>query len=334
MTETETTEAKHIFIDIVNYTHNRSVEAQTNLIGYLNDFVTEALSENKIESNQRICIPTGDGICISLLEISNPYDIHVKIALDILIKIYNHNITQENQMRKFQIRIGINENIDNLIIDINGNKNISGSGINYAARIESLADGNQILIGNSVFEKLVQREKYMDSFDSYSAEVKHGLSLKVHHYKNYQLEFLNNEIPSKFRPSQPNVFRLSEIQAFYIANCLTNEDFISKKLGLGQNQYSLEVILVQLAEDYYAKTKVTKSKPIPTIKVVRTLQEHFDYIQKVDFWLICDLNKYYHDKYLNPMYDLFSDVCLFVNAKGKSQLLHDYPKIYAEFKVK
>lgn len=333
MSEVQTIETKHIFIDIVNYTYNRSVEAQTDLIGFLNAFVKESLEENKINSNDRICIPTGDGICISLLNISIPYDIHIKISLDILKRIHAHNISQKSEMRKFQIRIGINENIDNLIIDINGNKNISGSGINYAARIESLADGNQILIGNSVFEKLVQREQYMESFDSYYAEVKHGFSLKVHHYKNNALKFLNNEVPSKFKPVQKSIFRLSEIQAYYLANCIVNEDFISKNLGSGQNSYSLQTLLVQLSEDCYAKTKTTKLNPDSKIKVKRPLQEHFEYIQKVDFWIICDMNSFIIDKYLSNMSYFFSDPFLFVNEIGRRQLLNDHPKIFKEFNI-
>ncbi|WP_298900020.1 adenylate/guanylate cyclase domain-containing protein [uncultured Psychroserpens sp.] len=334
MAVVQTIETKHIFIDIVNYTYNRSVEAQTDLISYLNTFVKESLEKNQIDSKDRICIPTGDGMCISLLNISIPYDIHIKISLDILKKINSHNDSQKNEMRKFQIRIGINENIDNLIIDINDNKNISGSGINYAARIESLADGNQILVGNSVFEKLVQREQYMKSFDSYSAEVKHGLPLKVHHFKNDKLEFLNNDIPSKFKPAQKSVFRLSEIQAYYLANCLVNEDFISKNIGSGQNSYSMQTLLLQLSEDCYAKTKTTKLKPDSRVKVKRPLQEHFDYIQEIDFWIICDLNSYIVNEYLSSMYRFFSDPYLFVNQSGKKQLLNDHPKIYEEFNIK
>ena len=231
----QTIEAKHIFIDIVNYTYNRSVEAQTDLISYLNNFVKECLDEYEINPEKRIYIPTGDGMCISLLNISTPYDLHILISLRILEKIFLHNNSQEDSMRKFNIRIGINENIDNLIIDINGNKNISGSGINNASRIEGLCDSMQILISNSVFEKLVQREKYMESFSSYSTNVKHGQHLLVHQYKDEKLKYLNNDIPANFRPIPKKDFRLTEIQAYYIANCITHEDFITKNMSMGQN---------------------------------------------------------------------------------------------------
>lgn len=333
MEEFQTIEAKHLFIDIVNYTHNRSVEAQTDLIKYLNEFVKSSIEEEKIPSEQKIFIPTGDGMCITLLNVSIPYDIHIRIALRILEKIHHHNNSIEDEMRKFEIRIGINENTDNLIIDINENKNVSGAGINYASRIEGQADGMQILVGNAVFEKLLQREKYMNAFESYSTTVKHGLPLKIHHYKDETLEFLNSDIPSRFKPTPQKIFRLSELQAFYLASCLKYEKFILENLASGQSQYSMQVLMIQLAEDLYEKTHVTKTNPAPRIKVKRELQEHFDYIQSVDFWLICDLNRLNVEKYLSPIGSMFSEQFLIVNKKGKEQIKSDYPEIYKQFEI-
>lgn len=333
MIDVKTIEAKHIFIDIVNYTHNRSVEAQTDLISFLNEFVVQALEKSNISIDNKIYIPTGDGMCISLINISTPFDIHILIALDILERIYSHNSSTDDEMRKFDIRIGINENIDNLIIDINGNKNISGSGINHAARIEGLCDANQILVGNSVFEKLVQREKYMKSFTTYSTEVKHGLLLKVHQYKNKNIEYLNSDVPSRFKPTPTKTFRLSELQAFYLANCIVNEEFISKNLGIGQHQFSLHTLLVQLSMDCYEKTKVTKVKPVPTTKVNRELQEHFDYFQSIDFWIICDLSQLFAKEYLSEISNYFSEAYLFTNEKGRKKLQEDHPIICEQMKI-
>lgn len=330
--EPKTIEAKHIFIDIVNYTYNRSVEAQTDLISFLNDYVNKALEKYNITPDQRIYIPTGDGMCISLININTPYDIHISISLDILEQIQAHNDFQKDEMRKFKIRIGINENIDNLIIDINGNQNISGSGINYASRIEGLCDAGQIIVGNSVYEKLVQREKYMQSFVTYIAEVKHGVQLKVHQYKNNKLPYLDNEIPNRFKPVPKMTFRLNEIQAYYLANCINNVDFILKNVGSGQNQYSLQTLLVQLSEDFYKRAKITKLGPKPTIKVKRQIQEHFYYIQSVDFWIICDLSTYYIEKYLYQIKSFFSEPYLFVNESGKKKLFEDHPEIGEQLK--
>lgn len=334
MKEVETIDAKHIFIDIVNYTYNRSVEAQTDLISYLNQIVKAVFKEKKIKDNERLFIPTGDGMCISILNINKPYDIHLLIALSILEKIKAHNDTTDDEMRKFSIRIGINENIDNLIIDINQNQNISGSGINIAARIEGLCDSNQIFVSNTVFEKLAHREKYMKSFQPYSAEVKHGLPLKVYQYRNLELAYINNDVPSKFKIAPKKTIRLTPVQAYYIANCIKLEEFINDNIDSGQSQYSLVVLLYQLSEDYYAKSKVTKTSNSPTVRVKRPLQEHFNFIQSVDFWIICDLRFFITRENLSEITNYFSEPFLYVGESGKNKLAEDYPEICKEFEIK
>ena len=164
MSEVLTVEAKHIFLDIVSYTLKRSVEAQSEIIGSLNEIVKTVIASHEVSEEHCIYIPTGDGMCISLINVFKPYDVHLQIALSILGKLQEYNESQKSEPRRFQLRIGINENTDNLITDINGAQNISGAGINLASRIEGLASQSQILVGNSVYEKLVQREEHMGAF--------------------------------------------------------------------------------------------------------------------------------------------------------------------------
>lgn len=173
----------------------------------------------------------------------------------------------------------------------------------------------------------------LKSFESYSTTVKHGFPLKVHQYKNKYLEYLNNDIPTKFKPVPQKTFRLSAIQAFYIASCIINEDFIMKNLGSGQHAYSLQALLIQLAEDLFEKSLLTKIKQDPRVKVKRELQEHFNYIQSVDFWLICDLNSFNVEKYLSTMNSLFAEEYLIVNQKAKVQLKNDFPEIVKKYNL-
>ncbi|RYE12033.1 MAG: hypothetical protein EOP45_23605 [Sphingobacteriaceae bacterium] len=261
-----TVEAKHIFLDIVNYTYGRSIEAQTELIIILNKIVRLSIRKGNIKSENVIYIPTGDGMCISIINKHNPYDIHLSTAIDILRQLYEHNKSTEDEMRRFILRIGINENYDNLIVDINKQKNISGSGINFAARILTLCDANQILISNTVFDKLVQREKYLQSFKNYVGEVKHGVKLSVYQYKNHDLHFLNNNIPIAFAPRISPTIKLNELVAYYLSNCIIHEDFIINNLHQTRGQYSLTYLLFHLAEDDLEKSKVTKTKPRPYIE--------------------------------------------------------------------
>lgn len=324
---------KHIFIDIVNYTHKRSVEAQTELIFLLNSFVRKSLIDNNVNDEKRILIPTGDGMCISLISSQLAYDIHIKISLCILELIELHNSSQHDIMRKFQIRIGINQNIDNLIIDINGNKNISGSGINNASRIENLCDANQILVGESVYEILAQREEYMNSFTSYTVKVKHDLLLKVHHYTNKKLTYLNNEIPEVFR-SPLKIFRLTVTQAYYLINCIKNEEFISEHVNRYLNEGQIQILMLALSHDCMSKDTVTKLNSKPVMYIKKSLKEHLAILSSIDFWLIRDFNSCIIEKHLGPMRQFFTEGYLFVNEVGKRKLLEDYPNLYEQYKIK
>jgi hypothetical protein len=127
-------------------------------------------------------------------------------------------------MRVFQVRVGINANLDNLVTDINGRRNIAGAGISLAQRIMSTADERQIMVGQVVYETLRHRERYMYAFRPYHATVKHNLSLPVFQFIDPSLSFLSSERPSMFRaPVEPEdeeaetLDSIPEIIAAYLA---------------------------------------------------------------------------------------------------------------------
>lgn len=76
---------------------------------------------------------------------------------------------------------------------------MAGSGINLANRIMDNADECQILISQTVYDILCDREKYMNSFNSYNAKIKHSIAIPVHQYikegikYDYAIEFINQE---------------------------------------------------------------------------------------------------------------------------------------------
>lgn len=332
--EVKTIDAKHLFIDIVNYTYNRSVEAQTELIKILNGIVNETIDSIKLDRDNVLFIPTGDGMCITLINILNPYDIHIQIGLILLEKLEKQNLSQTDNMRKFSIRIGINENIDNLIIDINNQRNVSGSGINMASRIEELADKNQILVGNSVFDKLIQREKYMKSFVSFSANVKHGVPLRVHQYINKSLSYLNSDIPTEFKVTPKRKKQLSEIEGYYLANCIQNEEFISSKLIVHASSYSLHVLLYQYSLDCIEKSKTTKVKQSYTRRIPDTLEKYFDHLQTVNLWILHDYRQWIINNALIEIRDCFDEEFLIINDKGLNRLKEEQPNIFKTIKKK
>jgi class 3 adenylate cyclase len=179
-----TQSAKYVFLDVVQFTHNRNVEAQSDIVDVMNKIVLDAIAQFGIAEGTRLFIPTGDGLCIALMNTEGPYpyDIHMSVALEILKSLDAYNINQPDAMRQFQVRIGINSNEDNLIRDINGRSNLAGAGISLASRIMDKADGSQILVGESVFERLQQREKYMEQFKNFGVTDKHGKWFRLHQY--------------------------------------------------------------------------------------------------------------------------------------------------------
>lgn len=136
---------KYVFLDVVDFSRERSVEAQTYIVGALNKIVLLSLAQHNINESQRLLLPTGDGICIALLNIVEPFDIHIQLALTILKlvdKFQGYELEEMDQknadyvkvthvyddeetlklikMREFKVRIGIEANLDNKILDING----------------------------------------------------------------------------------------------------------------------------------------------------------------------------------------------------------------------
>lgn len=190
---------KYVYLDVEGFTNERSVEAQADIVDVLNGVVLGALDDLKIISDSRILLPTGDGICIALLGAANDLHLHLRLALRILTRLHAYNAGQPSEQRRFRLRIGINQNIDNLVTDINGRPNVAGAGVNVAQRIMSVADGNQIMVAATVFDNLRYRERYTSDFREYKATVKHAVQLAVYQYIGTS-EGLDTQVPRAFSP--------------------------------------------------------------------------------------------------------------------------------------
>ncbi len=201
--------AKYVFLDVVNFTKERSVESQTEVVSALNEIVKSAVAEQQIPEGNIIYLPTGDGICIAMVELESvitdsPYDAHVRLALSIVKGVHEHNGEVESEEHRFEVRIGVNERIDNLVIDINGQPNMAGSGINDAQRIMSLAEGSQIFLGDSVYQTLQPRHKFMGpgKFHAYKVTVKHDQQMVVHQYVEPGHVGLNTDAPETLKKEE------------------------------------------------------------------------------------------------------------------------------------
>jgi hypothetical protein len=197
MSELPEVYAKYIFLDVVNFT-SKTAEARMEALNLLNETVTETVEKKEqVPKDHVIYLPTGDGICIALINIQSisqaqtptpliksPYDIHLRVALNIIKIITEHNDASGDGKPRLEVRIGINEDMDYEVRDINGNRNIAGVGINDAQRIMSLAGGNQIFVGEEAYRALRDHDDYHAPylFHTHRVIVKHDTPMNVYQF--------------------------------------------------------------------------------------------------------------------------------------------------------
>lgn len=204
----DTRHIKYVFVDIVRFSRDRSVEAQNDIVDTLNSACTQAF-QDLLPGGEVIYVPTGDGICAAILDPKAKYDAHMSFALNVLSRIDAHNQSlatsrnSMNYMRRFELRIGISENVDTIVRDINGNRNVAGNGVTSAQRVMALAEGRQILLTDAAFKTLHAHEKYMNAFQRFKAVVKHDQPIDVFQFVQAGCTGLNVDIPWAFRNREP-----------------------------------------------------------------------------------------------------------------------------------
>jgi len=336
MTKSSIIPVKYIFIDVVAYT-KRTVEAQCYIITALNRIVSGAINRYHMSDDSVVLIPTGDGMCIALLNVSI-YDIHVSIAKEVLRRIHANNSRVKEKWRKFEVRIGINQGDDNIVTDINGRKNVTGAGINNTRRIMDLADGSQILVSSTVYDNLHPRKAYYDAFSQeFGYKAKHGLILKMYQIVKPETYWLNTNTPSNLLSKDAPDPKLTELAAYYFAHSIEKRRFLIEKRGYTQENAALAVLLWYLAVDSLGRSKSTEVEPysehMPETEF-DTLDAKFKFFMNLPFWVCCDLKDslcYYRIGEHN--YKYFEDGLEFtiVNAEGRNKLKSEWPNIWDEF---
>lgn len=139
---------RYVYFDVVDFTKSRSIEAQTDILLDLNRIVAEVISGVEGLIDQAILLPTGDGVCICLVNTIRSYDLDIRIALDVLDRLFLLRKEKIDQARQFEVRVGLNENQDNLIVDSRGCPSFSGSTLRSAQMPPSNPAGGRI--GNDV----------------------------------------------------------------------------------------------------------------------------------------------------------------------------------------
>jgi len=200
----ETRHVRYVFADVMRFTEDRTLEAQVEIIAAINDAFKKSIG-----NLETIYLPTGDGICAGILDANVPADVHLQTAIKVL-ESFHAWCSSAPFNRHAELRIAINESVDAVVTDINGNRNLAGVGINSAQRLMSIANGNQIIAGRAAYETLHSRDKYVDAFRQVKAEVKHGRIVTAYQFTGLTAAFLSTEMPWSVQRLHPIDLEMSE----------------------------------------------------------------------------------------------------------------------------
>lgn len=338
-------DAKYVFLDIVGFTRDRDVEAQAECVEKLNTVVKLALDEVvKVAEDDCILLHTGDGMCIVLLGSGSPFDLHMQVALAILANLEANNQGTEEEMLRFEVRIGINENADNLITDINGRQNVAGSGINVAQRVMDSADGNQIVLSTRVHENLRERRDYRGWFRSYRATTKHGERVPVYQFVKDGQPGLNLDIPGDFKKVVKQRPKLPEWVAYYLAHAIRNRPVLVANRERIYDD-AVVVLLRYLALDSQqasGSSELDDPRSLTFGAGNLSFWEQYEYYAAQDYDVVSDLGRfieYGNRQPISEYEECFAEDSFGLpdyraaNEHGKRKLKEEWPNIWDEFNL-
>src|SRR3954447_344371 len=174
-----------LFIDIVGYS-KLSINEQRAAIDELNEVVRGSEQFQKAEAAARLIkIPTGDGM--ALVFYKSPEE-PVKCALEISRALKEHR----------QLRMGAHSGPVSGVIDVNGQGNLAGAGLNMAQRVMDCGDAGHILLSKRVADDLGEYEHRRPLLhDLGECKVKHGMRLSIVNLHADQVG--NPQLPKKFQ---------------------------------------------------------------------------------------------------------------------------------------
>src|SRR5438105_3681017 len=174
-----------LFIDIVGYS-KLSINDQRAAIDELTQAVRTSEQVQNAEAAARLIkIPTGDGM--ALVFYKSPEE-PVKCALEISRALKEHR----------QLLMGVHSGPVSGVIDVNGQANLAGAGLNMAQRVMDCGDAGHILLSKRVADDLGEYEHWRPLLhDLGECEVKHGMRVSIVNLHADQVG--NPQLPKKFQ---------------------------------------------------------------------------------------------------------------------------------------
>src|SRR6202049_2735172 len=174
-----------LFIDIVGYS-KLSINDQRVAIDELTQAVRTSEQFQNAEAGARLIkIPTGDGM--ALVFYKSPEE-PVECALEISRALKEHR----------QLRMGVHSGPVSGVIDVNGQANLAGAGLNMAQRVMDCGDAGHILLSKRAADDLGEYEHWRPLLhDLGECEVKHGMRVSIANLHADQVG--NPQPPKKFQ---------------------------------------------------------------------------------------------------------------------------------------
>src|SRR2546430_3851943 len=181
-------EIAHVpFIDIVGYS-KRSINEQHAAVDELTQIVRATEQFQKAEASQRLIkISTGDGI--ALVFYTN-LEAPVRCAMELNSALKDHP--------RLHLRMGIHSGPVSGVVDVTGQANLTGAGLNLAHRAMECGDAGHILLSKHVAEDLEEYEEWRPRlYDLGTCEVKHGVRVGIANL--YDSEIGKPKLPKKLQ---------------------------------------------------------------------------------------------------------------------------------------
>src|ERR1700726_2666713 len=184
-----------LFVDIVGYS-KLSINEQRAAIDELTQAVRASEQFQNAEGATRLIkIPTGDGM--ALVFYKSPEE-PVECALEISRALKEHP--------KIRLRMGAHSGPVSGVIDVNGQANLAGAGLNMAQRVMDCGDAGHILLSKRVAGDLGEYEHGRPLLhDLGECEVKHGVKLQIVNLRTEEAG--NRALPAKLRAQRQGVAR-------------------------------------------------------------------------------------------------------------------------------
>ena len=176
-----------LFIDIVGYS-KLSINDQNATVDELTRIVRATEQFQEAEASDRLIkIPTGDGMV--LVFYTTP-EAPVRCAIELSRALKDHP--------RLRLRMGIHSGPVSGVVDVTGQANLTGAGLNLAHRAMECGDAGHILLSKHVAEDLEEYEEWRPRLhDLGTCEVKHGVRIGIANL--HDSEVGNPQLPKKLQ---------------------------------------------------------------------------------------------------------------------------------------